>query len=60
MKRILCLVCCLLLSLTCAAAAEETPRIAAANYALTFAVEQICGHDWSIFSRLIRDKPFSV
>ena len=48
MKRILCLVCCLLLSLTCAAAAEETPRIAAANYALTFAVEQICGHDWSI------------
>ncbi len=48
MKRILCLVCCLLLSLTCAAQAEGTPRIAAANYALAYAVEQICGHDWEI------------
>lgn len=48
MRRFLCLACSLLLLLTCAAQAESTPRIAASNYALTFAVEQVCGHDWTI------------
>ena len=48
MRRFLCLACSLLLLLTCVAQAESTPRIAASNYALTFAVEQVCGHDWTI------------
>lgn len=48
MRRFLCLACSLLLLMTCAAQAESAPRIAASNYALTFAAEQVCGHDWTI------------